>query len=119
MSLLHQNNCECANTELTEQNDIIDGPAIKWRSIHGVQRKWLDEAIKFFLNAKIQRLPTNPTNTLKLNDYRKNKKCAITDFSPKRHIFLFQKLGCNIEKPLHCSFSTVFDKKKRLTILSK
>ena len=65
------------------------------------------------LNAKIQRLPTNPTNTLKLNDYRKNKKCAITDFSPKRHIFLFQKLGCNIEKPLHCSFSTVFDKKKK------
>ena len=77
MSLLHQNNCECANTELTEQNDIIDGPAIKWRSIHGVQRKWLDEAIKFFLNAKIQRLPTNSTNTLKFNDFRKKEKMPL------------------------------------------
>ena len=33
--------------------------------------------------------------------------------------FLFQRLKCNREKPLFCGFSTVFDKKKRPTILSK
>ena len=33
--------------------------------------------------------------------------------------FLFQKLEYNREKPLYCDYSTVFDKKKRPTILSK
>ena len=70
------------------------------------------------LNAKIQRLPTNSTNTLKFNDCRKKEKMPLR-ISRRSGTFLFQKLECNREKPLYCGFSTVFDKKKRPTILLK
>ena len=68
--------------------------------------------------SKIQRLPTKSTDTLKFNDYRKKEKCHYGFLTVVAH-FLLQKLECNREKLLYCGFSTVFDKKKRPTILSK
>ena len=57
-------------------------------------------------------------DTLKINDYRIKSKCHYIFLTVVAH-FLLQKLECNREKPLYCGFSTVFNKKKRLTILSK
>ena len=64
------------------------------------------------MNATIQRLPTNSTNTLKFNDNRENRKLPLW-ISRRSGTFLFQKLECNREQPLYSGFPTVVDKKEK------
>ena len=69
------------------------------------------------LDAYLTKKPSS-TNTLKFNDNRGNRKMPLW-ISRRSGTFLFQKLECNREKQLYCGYSTVFDEKKRPTILSK